>query len=490
MDYQSLFNRDFYPTPVEVIEQMLSMSDIAGKIVLEPSFGSGNIVKYLNEHHAQEVLGCEINDRLRAAASGVNVIGRDFFELTSIDVSHIDMIVMNPPFSNEEAHILHAFDIAPDGCEIISLCNSSLLGSSYNQKRQRVNSLIDLYGHSESLGDVFREAERKTDCMVSVIRLYKPGSGKNEFDGYFTDEVDEPEAQGDGLITYNFVRECVNRYVAAIGKLDGALAAAEEINNLTSAFGFDYIKLGAFRTTGGNNDSLTKDQFRKALQKRAWKWIFAKFEMSAFVTTNVMEKINAFVERQSSIPFTMKNIYRMVEMIYGTREQIMQQVVMDAFDTICQYSDDNVTYVGEKWKTNSAHMINKRFIVPNICAYDNYGRKEPYVYLNWSRDSKIDDIVKALCYITGRPYQWKERGDDGRELTCRNRTLYEFVHQIQMEWGEWYDWSFFRIKGYKKGTMHFEFQNEETWAMFNQAVAKVRGWELPANVKVKKGGKK
>lgn len=492
-NWQSIFNRDFYPTPVEVIEQMLSMTDVAGKIVLEPSFGSGNIVKYLNDNFAKQVIGCEINDRLRSMVEGVSVIGSDFLRVTSEEVSHIDMIVMNPPFSNEEEHILHAWDIAPGGCEIISLCNASLIGGHgyySNQKREKVNNLIDLYGHSEDLGDVFKDAERKTDCKVAVIRLYKPGEGNNEFDGYFTDEADEPEVQGYGLITYNFVRECVNRYVSAVGKLDGALAAAEEINNLTSVFQLEYIKLGAFKTTGSSTQSLTKDEFRKALQKRAWHWIFAKFDMSAFVTTSVMEKINAFVERQSSIPFTMKNIYRMVEMIYGTREQIMQQVVLDAFDIISQYSEDNVTYVGEKWKTNSAHMVNKKFIIPYICTYESYGYKEPFVRLSYFRDGKIDDIVKALCYIGGTPYQWKERDENGKERKCSMRSLNEFVSSMKMSWGEWYDWTFFRIKAYKKGTMHFEFQNDDIWALFNQSVAKVRGWELPANVKVKKGAKK
>jgi hypothetical protein len=27
--------------------------------------------------------------------------------------------------------------------------------------------------------------------------------------------------------------------------------------------------------------------------------------------------------------------------------------------------------------------------------------------------------------------------------------------------------------------MHFEFQDEDTWYKFNQAVAKVKGWQLP-----------
>lgn len=495
-NWQNLFNRDFYPTPVEVIEQMIGMSDIAGKVVLEPSFGSGNIVKYLNEHFAHEVIGCEINDKLRAAASGVRVIGSDFLQLSSEAISHIDMIVMNPPFSRQEEHIIHAWNIAPGGCEIISLCNASLLGrSSYydSKKQQEVNSLIEMYGHSEDLGNVFKDAERQTDVSVGVIRLFKPGSGSDEFDGYFSDEADEPEAQGNGLITYNFVRECVNRYVAAVSRVDAALAAGDEINQLTSAFGHFSIQFGAFNTSESRPQGVTKDQFRKELQKRAWRWIFAKFDLDAFVTRGVMEKINRFVEKQCSVPFTMRNIYKMVEMIFGTRGEIMQQTVLDAFDIICKYSEDNITYVGEKWKTNSAHMVNKKFIVPYMCDYERYGYKEPYVNLNsWGsgKNLDMDDVVKALCFLTGRPYQWKERDEEGKEHTCQMRTLYEFVRQINMEWGEWYDWTFFRIKGYKKGTMHFEFQNDDDWAMFNQAVAKVRGWELPANVKVKKGGKK
>lgn len=479
MDYQNLFNRDFYPTPPEVIEQMVGMSDIAGKIILEPSFGSCNIVKWLNEHHAKEVIGCEINDKLRAAASGVTVIGKDFFGLTSIDVSHIDMIVMNPPFSNQADHILHAWNIAPGGCEIICLCNDSLLqrcGWDRSQKVVQINELIDLYGHSDCLGNVFKEAERSTNVNVSVIRIFKPGTGDNEFDGYFTDEADEPEMQGDGLITYNFVRDIVNRYVAAVSKVDAALAAGNEINELTREFGDFTIQFGAFSTIGTSTQSVTKEQFRKALQKKAWYWIFNKFNVNRFVTTGVMEKLNRFIERQSTIPFTMKNIYRMVDMIVQTRSQIMEEAILEIFDKICKYSDDNVTYVHEKWSTNSAHMINKRFIIPYMGNYDSRWPSS-YVEISYGgHERDIEDLIKALDYLTG---------GIGENVNLRTH-----MRECKIPWGQWTYWSYFKVKGYKKGTMHFEFQREEDWAIVNQAVAKVRGWELPANVKVKKGGKK
>ena len=51
---ESIFNRDFYPTPIDVIEKMLIGVDISGKIILEPSAGSGNIVDYLNSRGAKK----------------------------------------------------------------------------------------------------------------------------------------------------------------------------------------------------------------------------------------------------------------------------------------------------------------------------------------------------------------------------------------------------------------------------------------------------
>lgn len=51
-----MFGIDFYPTPKEVIYQMLQGVDVRDKVVLEPSAGSGNIVKVLKEMGAKKIL--------------------------------------------------------------------------------------------------------------------------------------------------------------------------------------------------------------------------------------------------------------------------------------------------------------------------------------------------------------------------------------------------------------------------------------------------
>ena len=487
MDYQNIFNQDFYPTPENVIADMLKMSDIQGKIILEPSAGVGNIVDYLQKAGAKEVIACEINDKFRAVLSGkCEIVGDDFLSLAKERISHIDMIVMNPPFSMAKDHILHAWEIAPDGCEIISLCNSGTLGCGMSySKNQKICELVEEFGSSERLGEAFTSAERKTNVDVSCIRLYKPKKDEFEFDDYFTDEADEPEYAGNGLISYNFVRDCVNRYVAAVQRFDSVMEAANEINGLLDGIGSRTIRFGAMSGNYGSEKwtNITRNQFKKQAQKDAWHWLFNKFNMDKYVTQQVRDNINKFVELQQNVKFTMRNIYKMVELIYLNRENFFKQALCEAFDKICSFSSENST-AGEKWKTNSNYMVNRRFIIPNMCNYYNWRPGE----VNISYSGMMDDVLKALCNLTGLNY------DDFPKL---------YSIDDSMRWGEWYDWGYFdkkqsydnsgkpvelvgdwhpgifRIRCYKKGTMHVEFVDEDVWYKFNQEVAKIRGWNLP-----------
>ena len=182
-----MFTPDFYPTPETVIIQMLDGMQINDKIFLEPSAGKGNIVEYLLNMGAKNVLACENNEELKKILqTKCNIIENDFFNLTSDKISHIDAIIMNPPFSNADKHILHAWNIAPDGCKIISLCNSATIENAYSKTREQLKSIIAENGNIEELGDCFSESERKTGVNVSLIKLIKPGASyKSEFGGFF-----------------------------------------------------------------------------------------------------------------------------------------------------------------------------------------------------------------------------------------------------------------------------------------------------------------
>ena len=473
-----MFDRDFYPTPIEVIQQMLSTSEINEKIILEPSAGSGNIVDYLKENGAKEVIACELNDKLRLIVEDkCRIIANDFLTVTPDMVSHIDMIVMNPPFSCEEDHILHAYEIAPQGCEIISLCNSSVM-RGWNVKKEKIKELVELYGSDEYLGNVFSSAERKTDVSVSVIRLYKPKTGEREFEDYFFDDAeDEHEQQGNGIITYDFVRDCVNRYTQAVKMFDTVMDSANHINSLVSVFDKYCIKFGATLRNGDVCTNIKRESFKKELQKKAWRYVFDNMKVEKYLTASVIDDLNNAIERQKEIPFTMRNIYKMVHALFATHEQRLKKSLVETFDKICSYSSENST-AGEKWKTNSHYKIRKRFIVPNICEV---GYKDN-VRLSYYGENKIEDLIKGLCLITGRNYD-------------EQISLYDFVNEFNhcIQWGKWipighfiykenekprYVEGFLRVRFYKKGTAHFEFINDRDLDLFNLEVAKIKGWQL------------
>jgi hypothetical protein len=467
-----MFNADFYPTPPEVAATMLDQLDLRGKIVLEPSAGSGNLVEACLERGAEEVLAVEPEPKLRAilASSLAVLIGNDWLQVQAEQISHVDVIAMNPPFSADEAHILHAWEVAPPGCEIVALCNWNSIEGQYRGLQLQLAKLIEAYGSKEDLGESFSTAERPTRVSVGLVRLTKPGqrvSGADEFDGFFLG-FDDIEAQGEGLIPYRRSRDIVNRYVEACRIYDEQVAAGVRLRNvLDGFFGKD---LGLQVTVEGQ--AVTRNRFRKDLQKAAWKHVFDAFLPQQQATSQLAKDINAFVEKQSRIPFTERNIYRMLQIVAGTQEQRVDKAVEDAIDSLTKHTAEN-RYGVEGWVTNSGYMINQRFIRPYM-AEPRWDGRGVSLKTYGSQSNEISDLIKALCFITGCSYD---------EVAQPEKPPGDGIF-----WpGEWYDWGFFKFRAHKKGTVHFQFKDCDVWAALNARYAKIKGQVLPENLHRPKG---
>lgn len=451
-----MFNQEFFPTPSHVIELMCEGLTLRDRVILEPSAGKGDIVKFLTLAGA-EVLACEINKDLQEILkTKCTLIGEDFLKVTSDKVSHIDGIIMNPPFSNADKHILHAYSIAPAGCKIVALCNAETLKNTAYSTRRELKTLVETFGQWHSIGNVFEEAERATSVEVAFITLNKPGAKESsEFEGFFTEE--EPEQQQfNGLMPYNFVRDIVNRYIGAVKIFDEQLESAVKMNYLTRSF---YSSSLAVSITE-DNKPIKRNEFKKDLQKNAWNFVFSKMNMGKFMTRGLNEDINKFVEQQQHIPFTMKNIYRMLEIVIGTQGQRMDKALLEVFDKVTDHHHDNRMNL-EGWKTNSHFLVNKRFIFP-YGAKSNYSGGIKIPHYGYAGEI-LTDFEKALCFITGESYD-----------TIRG--IYHLSDKLTP--GLWYDTHFFRLKGFKKGTVHIEFRDTDVWGKFNQNVARIKGYPL------------
>lgn len=469
-----MFNPDFFPTPSEVTATMLDPVDLRGKVILEPSAGSGNLVKECLDRGASEVLTVESEPQLRAilaSIQGSRLIGNDFLKIEAEAVSHIDYIVMNPPFSADEKHIAHAWEIAPPGCEIIALCGWGTVDNTYSRKRLELAEIIAAYGSKQCLEDAFSSAERQTKASIGLVRLTKPGGkiGQDEFEGFFLGP-DEVEAQGQGLIPYRVTRDIVNRYTEACRIYDEQLKAAVKLKTVLN--GFFGKELGLQVTSEG--EAIDRNRFRKELQKDAWKYVFKRILPLDMATSGLRSDINKFVEDQSQIPFTERNILRMVQIVMGTHEQRIDRAIEEVFDKLTKYTPENRWNV-EGWATNSQYLFNKKFIMPGLahCGYVTNNLVDVYNYGH--NFNGVDDLIKAMCQISGKRYEDVSSPDGG-------------FHKMHP--GTWYEWGFFRFKAFKKGTVHFEFRDVDDWARLNKRVARIKGLTLPEKLNSKAPRKK
>jgi hypothetical protein len=100
------------------------------------------------------------------------VVGFDWLEYDG--VCYYDAIIMNPPFSNGDDHLLKAWDWMFDG-EIVCLLNEETIKNPCNEARKRLAGIIEQHGNVEFLGTAFDIAERKTLVNVALVYLKKVG---------------------------------------------------------------------------------------------------------------------------------------------------------------------------------------------------------------------------------------------------------------------------------------------------------------------------
>lgn len=378
----------------------------------------------------------------------------------------------------------------------------------YSRSRSELERLIADYGSVDVYQDLYKRAERVTGVEVAVVRLFKPISSSNpEFEGFYHDMPELNETSG--VVRYNDIQALVNNYTGAVRCFDRFAEVGIELNAICKQLNFGSEGFN-FKVSSDSHDGMIVDKmvFAKALQKKCWSIVFSKFDLEKYLTKGVMSDVNKFVESRQNYPFTMKNIFRMVEIIVGTKDNSMQRAVVEAVDNFTRHTHENRFGV-EGWKTNTGHMLNKKFITPNICENQYSWEKNGCVKIDlWKHNFEtIMDLTKALCFLTGKDYNTIESIKTASLLPEQKQALAEYreddrangvkfnplaipdrlsSHCNQFVPNTWYEWGFFRFKVYRKGTGHFEFLDENDWAKLNQAYAKAKGQVLPEKIFKKK----
>jgi hypothetical protein len=461
-----MFNDTFYPTPRLLAEALIAPLKLDKGYVLEPSAGKGDILdtikaKYLynrydntyDNHRMPRMYAVEIQPELRAilADKGYTIVGEDFLQY--VPDRHYTHIVMNPPFNHCDDHLLHAWDILVQG-EIACIYPITALDNPSEVRKQQVLRLIAAHGSIQELGSFFaRGAERRTTAEVAIVRLTKKVE-INEDEFGFDVENDPriaPDMSNEGLDSEvalrSYVGDLLARYRAAIDAFAPYKIAEQRLTHYTQAF--TDVKLGNYNI------------FVDSLTESAWQLILGDPRFQRLLTKRAREMFQAFRQRQTRVDFNEHNVKAMFVELLARQDELLNATIQDAFDTMTKYHKDNVEHF-EGWKSNECWRINKRVIVPNCVRYPGYGNWE----FSYHKDDEIDDVDRALCLVTGRNFD---------EIT----TIVKAVRGTSCGMGETKS-TFFKIRMFKKETIHLWWLDDQVRQDFNIAAARGKGWLPPA----------
>lgn len=164
---------NFYPTPRALVARMLEEAgSLAGRTVLEPSAGKGDIARAALAAGA-EVQGVELVHDLAALCrkAGLSVQCADFLDLCPADFPSVagaggfDCVLMNPPFERGACarHVLHAFAFLRPGGRLVAITSSTTGARLEEWAAERG-------GFTEQLpADAFHAADRPTDVRTALV---------------------------------------------------------------------------------------------------------------------------------------------------------------------------------------------------------------------------------------------------------------------------------------------------------------------------------
>lgn len=477
----------FYPTPESLVKEIAEGIDWNMIInVLEPSAGKGDIIKavqaYTSEnwkYHKDKEFDCiEIDPNLRAILKettnrNVRVVHDDF--LTFDSVKRYDLIFMNPPFKEGDKHLLKAISLQEKwGGSIVCILNAETLKNAYTDTRKTLLDKLEKYGAEITYKEnAFSTAERKTDVEIAVVKMCITVE-KQESDIYKRmkeAEQYEPlkETENTEIEVTDVIKQAVNQYKVEV------LSSIELIKQfralkpyITRSFS-DSNSSSILRLSVGDNrydDDVDINEYIKTARSKYWHGLLHNDKFMGKLTSKLREKYYDMITELVNYEFSEFNINRILIEAQSELKKGVEDAVMELFDKLTvehswypECRNNRHYYNG--WKTNIAHKVGKKSILPAHGMFNSWDRSRldvrgAYYFLA--------DLEKAFNYLDGNMTAdvdlWKVI--EAAEKNSKN---------IQCK--------YFKVTFYKKGTCHITYNDEKIIDKLNIYAARERKWLPP-----------
>ena len=483
-------NSDYYPTPKSLIYKMLLGIDFKFiQSVLEPSAGKGDLVETIldkfkyafggyNRKEKYDIDCIETDENLQyiLKGKGYRVIYNDFLEFQTY--KKYDLIIMNPPFSDGDKHLLKALEMQEvSGGRIVCLLNAETLKNAYSNSRKDLIQRLDKHNASiEYIKNAFVESERSTNVEIALITI---NIEKAEQSSVILDNLKKQESHktetvynSQSIISADFIKGIIEQYnyeVRAGLKLIEEYEALKplmlnkfEKDNYTNTV----LKLELNRKDEDHNCSMV-NSYVKQIRMKYWEALFTSEQFIGMFTSNLRQKYLEKVNELRDYDFSLYNIYTI-------RVQLNKELVQGIEDTILElftefsgrHSMDfskNIHYYNG-WRTNKCYIVSKRVVLP-LNAYSWSGTLT-YGYGNFNE--KLSDIEKVFSFLDAN----NEGKDINLQKALKLATEKGITDKIETK--------YFKFTTYKKGTTHIEFTNLDILQKFNLFGSQHLGWLPPS----------
>lgn len=496
-------NSEFFPTPKSVCGQMIGCVNWSKvKTILEPSAGKGDLCDAVKNYYKQsrnersvDIDCVEVDANLRLILKGKNyrVVHDNFLDYFTS--KKYDLIIMNPPFSNGDEHLVRAIEMQECvGGQIVCLLNAETLLNPYtNLRKVLMKKIAEHRAVVRYLKSPFKKAERKTDTNIALISFNIPLKVRESEMFSRMEKARGEEFQSE---------DCKD--VAPGDRIEGLVRAYEIESEASLAFlrewdalrpkimtGSDwYSKPTIGLMIGGSEvregiDTEVINNFLQSVRLKYWKQLLDLPEIGKQMTTAIRTSYDAKINDMANYEFSMFNIQ---EVIWDIRVQLQMGVedeILRLFDKLsnehCYYegNNENIHYYNG-WKTNKAHKVNYKVIIPAYGSFAHRYDYDKYQRLVEKKNDFIDsrsccsvlaDLEKTLDYLDGK---------DPKRTRCDLANRLHFAERR----GETrnIDCTYFYVTFYKKGTCHITFRDDAKILIdrLNIYAGKNKNW-LPPN---------
>lgn len=473
-----MFDKEFFPTPSEVIRKMCEGISFKDCSILDPSAGSGAILDYIQSGSGRyNCLDLYCFEKVPDLASILKdkkytYLGDDFLKYAS-DVQ-FDYILMNPPFSDGDKHLLKAWEIIEQG-EIRCLLNEETIKNPYTSTRQILKTIIDNNGTVQYLGDAFKNADRSTSVNIALVSLVKKCDkdrfnffdnrrGEKDYlvdEGILNNKIARVDIFGNLVETYEQTKKAYIEYAKAKDALYFYLKPLQGEHANIDFIGQSFNE--------GKTNRHHFNYFVKKLRQLAWSNIFSKTKLRNLATSQVKDDFDKYSESQGQMDFTVENIETLIETLFMNKNMILERCLIEVFDKLCSFDAKNKIYLVNGWKTNDAYKVNQKVILPYQITYDSKWKSWSTSY---SRADVLSDIDKAVCLVSGQNFEYVLGIREALSDKFRSINSNKFSDDGKNET----DSTFFTIRFFQKGTIHLIFKDVKIWERFNLMAAKGKNW--------------